>query len=63
VVNAGLPHFQLKDSPGDGFPRITFCRFLHLAGLRPGNYSLAINVKDQLANKVVRGDTAFVIVN
>jgi hypothetical protein len=62
-VDVGLPHFQLTDSPGDGFPRITFCRFLHLAGLQPGNYSLVINVKDRLANGEVRGETAFAVVN
>jgi len=62
-VNVGLPHFQLKDSPADGFPRITFCRFLHLTGLQPGSYNLVINVKDRLAGKEARGETRFEVVN
>ena len=63
VVNAGLPHFQVNDSPGDAFPRITFCRFLHLTGLRPGSYSLVITVKDRLGNKTTSGEAAFSVVN
>ena len=62
-VHVGLPHFQLKDSPGDAFPHITFCRFLHLAGLQPGNYSLVINVNDRLANKTAQGEAAFAVVH
>jgi VWFA-related protein len=62
-VNAGLPGFEIKDDAEAGAPQITFCRFLHLAGLRPGDYTLVIDAKDALGNQEARREAAFRVVN
>jgi VWFA-related protein len=62
-VNAALPAFEVKDNPDGPGGQITFCRFLKLAGLTPGNYTLGFDVKDALGNQMARREAAFTIVN
>ncbi|HXG90983.1 MAG TPA: VWA domain-containing protein [Blastocatellia bacterium] len=63
LVNVRLPSYQVSESPAEQNPRITFTRFLHLAGLPPGNYTLVVSVKDALGNQSARGQATFSLVN
>jgi hypothetical protein len=40
---------------------LTFSKYINLAGLAPGRYSLSVESRDMLANKVVTQDTSFEI--
>ncbi|HKF54461.1 MAG TPA: VWA domain-containing protein [Blastocatellia bacterium] len=62
-VNAVLPAFQVSESPGGAVPRVTFCRFLKLGGLKPGNYNLVVSVKDKISNQGGRRQVAFSVLN
>ena len=63
AVNASLPAFQVNESPSGAVPRVTFCRFLKLGGLKPGNYNLVISVKDKISNQGARRQAAFTVLN
>jgi VWFA-related protein len=63
AVNAALPGFEVTDNPDGTGERITFCRFVRLAGLTPGDYTLAIDVKDAPGNQTARREADFTIVN
>jgi VWFA-related protein len=62
LMNARLPSYHLNE---DSYPtsHITFSRYLHLAGLPPGSYSLVIDVRDNLGKYSARGQAAFSLVN
>jgi hypothetical protein len=62
LVNARLPSYHLNED-SDQTSHITFSRFLHLAGLPPGSYSLVIEVRDNLGKYSARGQAAFSLVN
>lgn len=62
-LNARLPRYQATDYAAAPVPHLTFARFLHLAGLAAGNYTLVIDVKDSLGNKTARGQADFEMVN
>jgi VWFA-related protein len=63
AVNAGLPNFHLTESPGPSRSRITFCRFLRLTALAPGEYRLVVSVNDGLGNQSTQGEAAFRVLN
>jgi VWFA-related protein len=63
AVNAGLPSFHVTDAPDPSTSRITFCRFLHLNGLAPGEYRLVVNVKDALGNRSTQEEAPFRVLN
>jgi hypothetical protein len=62
-INTGVPPFQLTESPLGSVPRVTFSRFLRLTGLKPGRYSLVVNVKDRLSNQSARREAPFAVLN
>ena len=62
-INSGVPPFQLTESPVGSIPRVTFCRFLRLSGLKPGSYSLVVSVKDRAANQSARREAQFAVLN
>src|SRR5262249_34857655 len=62
-INSGVPPFQLTESPVGSIPRVTFCRFLRLSGLKPGRYSLVVSVKDRAANQSARREAQFAVLN
>jgi VWFA-related protein len=62
AVNTALPAFDVTDNPDGPVAHLTFCRFLRLAGLTPGDYTLVIDVKDALGNQTARREADFAIV-
>jgi VWFA-related protein len=62
TVNVGLPTFDVTEDPGPD-RRLTFCRFLKLGGLRPGDYTLEFDVKDAAANQMASREAKFSVVN
>jgi hypothetical protein len=63
LVNARLPAYHLNEHSVEPDARITFSRYLHLAGLSPGDYTLLINVKDATGNQSARGQATFSLLN
>ncbi len=62
-VNVRLPQYALN-APADGQPpRLTVARYVQLAGLRPGDYALVVEVKDGVANRAERTQAAFTVAN
>ncbi|MGH9874722.1 MAG: VWA domain-containing protein [Pyrinomonadaceae bacterium] len=53
--------YQLSDLVVEPIPHLTFSKFIKLAGLSPGKYSLSIESRDMVANKVVKQESWFVI--
>ena len=43
-------------------PHLTFAEYIKLAGLTPGKYTAAIEIKDMVTHKLVKQDAAFTIV-
>ena len=43
-------------------PHLTFAEYIKLAGLAPGKYTAAIEIKDMVTRKLVKQDAAFTIV-
>ncbi|HEV2234883.1 MAG TPA: VWA domain-containing protein [Terriglobia bacterium] len=62
-VNVQLPRFELNQSVPEPIPHITLARFIQLAGLQAGNYSLVFQVKDAFAKKVESAQVAFTVAN
>ncbi|HEY9233151.1 MAG TPA: hypothetical protein VIS78_13440, partial [Blastocatellia bacterium] len=62
-MNARLPRYLTTDYVAAPVPHLTFARFLHLAGLAPGNYTLVIEAKDSLGKRTARGQADFELVN
>jgi hypothetical protein len=42
-------------------PHLTFAEYIKLAGLAPGNYTAAIEIKDMVSRKLVKQNAAFTI--
>ncbi|HKV42962.1 MAG TPA: VWA domain-containing protein, partial [Blastocatellia bacterium] len=63
AVMAGLPNFTVTDAPAGSVRHVTFCRFLRLAGLKPGSYTLVVDAKDVLGNQSARGEAGFIVIN
>jgi VWFA-related protein len=62
-VNARLPDYHLNESSAAPAAHITFSRYLRLAGLPPGDYTLLIDVKDARGNQSARGQATFSLLN
>ena len=54
--------FMLGDVQDQPVPHLTFAEYIRLAGLAPGNYNAAIEIKDMVTRKSVKQDAAFTIV-
>ncbi len=55
-----LAEYRVTEAPAEG--KITLSRFAQLAGLAPGDYSLVVEVSDNVNNAVERAHAAFSIV-
>ena len=63
-VNAQLPRFRVNEYVAEPIPHITVARYLQLAGLAPGTYSLVVDVRDNgRVGQTARAQTAFSVVN
>lgn len=62
LVNARLPDYHLNEY-SVGPAHITFSRYLRLAGLSPGDYTLLIDVKDAMGHQSARGQATFSLLN
>lgn len=54
--------YQLSDVVNEPVPHLTFAKFVKLAGLAKGKYSLAIEAEDMTLKKVVRQEAWFAII-
>jgi len=63
TMNVRLPNYRLLDHAGVPDAPITFSRFLHLAGLTPGDYTLSIDVHDAMGDQRTKGQAVFTLVN
>ncbi|HEY6331835.1 MAG TPA: hypothetical protein VI756_21080, partial [Blastocatellia bacterium] len=61
-MTARLPSFEVTDNPEGENAAMTFCRFLRLTGLSPGDYTLVVDVKDAVGNQTARREAKFSIV-
>src|SRR2546425_873452 len=62
-VNLNIPPYRLSQPVTEPIPHVTVARFVQLAGLSPGNYALAINVRDALAGRTQSAHASFTVVN
>ena len=62
-VNLNIPPYRLSQRVTEPIPHVTVARFVQLAGLSPGNYALAINVRDALAGRTQSAHASFTVVN
>jgi VWFA-related protein len=53
--------FVLSDIQNQPVPHLTFAEYIKLAGLTPGSYTAAIEIKDMVTRKAVKQDAAFTI--
>ena len=54
--------YVLSDVQSQPVPHLTFAEYIRLAGLAPGNYTAAIEIKDMTTRKLVKQDAPFTIV-
>jgi VWFA-related protein len=54
--------YVLSDIENQPVPHLTFAEYIKLAGLAPGNYTVAIEIKDMVTRKLVKQNAAFKIV-
>lgn len=54
--------YVLSDPENQPVPHLTFAEYIKLAGLAPGNYTVAIEIKDMVTRKLVNQTAAFTIV-
>ncbi len=62
-VNVRLPSYRLNQNVYQPLPHITFARYIQLAGLQAGNYTLVVRVKDALAHQEQNAQAAFSVIN
>jgi hypothetical protein len=55
----GLPDFRLTRLEPTPLPHLTVARYVRLAGLEPGNYSLVVAVRDLLADRTTIAQAPF----
>lgn len=63
LTKARLPTFHLNELFDGPAAHITFSRYVRLAGLPPDNYTLVVDVKDDLGNQRARAQAAFSLSN
>ena len=54
--------YVLSDVENSPVPHLTFAEYIRLAGLPPGKYTAAIEIKDMVTRKLVKQDAPFTIV-
>jgi hypothetical protein len=54
--------FVLSEVQDQPVPHLTFAEYIRLAGMAPGNYTAAIEVKDMVTRKSAKQDAPFTIV-
>ncbi len=54
-------YYQLTDVEAEPVPHLTLAKYIKLAGLATGEYSLVIEAKDMVQNKAARQEARFVI--
>jgi len=54
--------FVLSDIEKQPVPHLTLAEYIKLAGLAPGNYTAAIEIKDMVTRKLVKQNANFTIV-
>jgi len=54
--------YVLSDVLNQPVPHLAFAEYIRLAGLAPGNYTAAIEIKDMVTRKLVKQDAPFTIV-
>jgi VWFA-related protein len=54
--------YVLSDVENSPVPHLTFAEYIKLAGLTPGKYTAAIEIKDMVTRKLVKQDAPFTIV-
>jgi hypothetical protein len=54
--------YVLTDLQPQPVPHLTFAEYIKLAGLTPGNYTAAIEIKDMVTRKSVKQEAPFTIV-
>lgn len=54
--------YVLSSPENQPVPHLTFAEYIKLAGLAPGKYTAAIEIKDMVTRKLVKQDAAFTIV-
>jgi hypothetical protein len=54
--------FVLMDVQNQPVPHLTFAEYIRLAGMTPGNYTAAIEIKDMVTRKSVKQDAPFTII-
>ena len=54
--------YVLSEIENQPVPHLTFAEYIKLAGLAPGNYTAAIEIKDMVTRKLVKQNAAFTIV-
>jgi hypothetical protein len=54
--------YELSDTVVEPVPHLTFAKYIKLAGLRPGKYSVAIESSDVVQKKTVKEDAWFTII-
>ena len=54
-------NYQLTEIVAEPVPHLTFAKYVKLAGLAPGKYSVAIEATDMAQRKVVRQEASFVV--
>ncbi|HEY2961941.1 MAG TPA: VWA domain-containing protein [Pyrinomonadaceae bacterium] len=54
--------YVLSEIQNQPVPHLTFAEYIRLAGLAPGNYTAAIEIKDMVTRKVAKQDAPFTII-
>ena len=54
--------YVLSETENQPVSHLTFAEYIRLAGLAPGNYTAAIEIKDMVTRKVAKQDAPFTIV-
>jgi VWFA-related protein len=62
-IDLKLPAYRLSQPVNETLPRVTVARYVQLAGLSAGDYSLVVNVRDAVAGKSQTAHAAFTVVN
>lgn len=62
-VNLNIPGYKVSQPVAEPVPHVTVARFVQLAGLTAGEYSLVINVHDALAGQSQSAHASFTVVN
>lgn len=62
-VNLNLPSYRLSQPVMEAPPRVTVARFVQLAGLTKGDYTLVVNVQDALAGQSQSAHASFTVSN